>query len=280
MVVLIASRNVLVRVASSLKQQNHRTPKKALRTGAFFVSVLWLLAAQAAGAQCPFLPGGFHAEVVHIYDGDTLQLGQGQRVRLIGINAPEIGRDGRPDQPGAREAARWLEQRVKGQKVYLLPGAERKDRYGRLLAHLYWQGELISEQMVRQGLGFALAAGSGDRLADCLFQAEQEARADAKGVWRGAPSPAGRIDQAGFAVIQGQVTGITPARKGQYIDLDNHLALWLSDTLVARFKWLRQGMRVEARGWVIDRLERNGRVSPGQQRWLLRVSAEHHLIRY
>jgi len=248
--------------------------------GAFFVSVFWLFAAQAVWAQCPLLPGGFHAEVVHVYDGDTLQLRQGQRVRLIGIDTPEIGRDGRPDQPGAREAARWLEQRVKGQKVYLLPGKDPEDRYGRLLAHLYWQGELVSEQMVRQGLGFALAVGANTRLEGCLFRAEAAPRAAGMGVWQHAPRPAAEIESSGFAVTQGRVSRITSARTGQYIDLDDHLALLVSDTLAARLKWLRVGERVEARGWVIDRLQRSRKLSPGQQRWLIRISTEHHLSPY
>lgn len=281
MVVWIASRNVLVLVASNPDCRLRHKPEKALRTGAFFVSVLWLLlTAQAAWAQCPRLPGGFYAEVVHVYDGDTLQLKQGQRVRLIGIDTPEIGRDGNPDQPGAREAARWLEQRVKGQKVYLLPGAERKDRYGRLLAHLYWQGELISEQMVRQGLGFALAVGANTRLEACLFRAEAASRATGMGVWQHAPRPAAEIGSPGFAVIRGRISRITPTRAGHYIDLDDHLALLLPNTLAERFKGLRVGERVEARGWVVDRLRRSQRLSPGQQRWLIRISAERHLNSY
>ncbi|MDY6890283.1 MAG: thermonuclease family protein [Pseudomonadota bacterium] len=262
-------------VVSSLDRLSRRGSKKALHPGAFFVCLFWLLASAAVWAQCPLLPGGFHAEVAQVYDGDTVRLSSGERVRLIGIDTPEIGRDGRADQPGARAAGRWLEQRVQGQQVYLLPGVERRDRYGRLLAHLYWRDELVAEQMLRQGLGFALALGANTRLADCLFSAENAARGAAAGVWRDAPRAARALDKPGFAVVSGRISRITPTRSGRYLDLDDHLALFLPAALAER--QLRVGQRVEARGWVQDRLQRQSRLRRGQQRWLLRITTKRHL---
>ena len=264
-------------VASSLNRLRQRTSKKALQTGAFFVSAFWLLLSPAVWAQCPLLPGGFDAEVVHVYDGDTVRLKSGQRVRLIGIDTPEVGHDGRPDQPGARDASRWLERRVKGQQVYLLPGAERQDRYGRLLAHLYWRGELIAEKMLQQGLGFALAVGANTRLADCLFSAETPARVASEGVWQRAPRTAMEIDKPGFALVIGRISRITQARTGYYIDLDDHLALFLPEKLGVDHARMQVGDRIEARGWVQDRLQRQNRLSHGRQRWLLRITADRHL---
>jgi len=273
--VLTVSTSVSVRVASSLNRLHRRKSKKALQTSAFFVSALFSVS--FAHADCPWLPGGFEAEVVEVYDGDTVRLRDGQRVRLIGIDTPELGRNGAPDQPGARAAKRWLEQHVLEQRVYLLPGAEPRDRYNRTLAHLYRQDRLVSEQMVRRGLGFALAVGANTRLADCLFSAEGSSRARSLGVWQRAPRAAGAIEKPGFAIIRGHISRMTPTRSGLYLDVDDHLALFLPARLASGVEGLRMGTQVEARGWVQDRLERQSRLRPGQQRWLLRITAPQHL---
>lgn len=287
MAVLTASRNVSVLVVSSRKRLLSREHKRALITSAFFVSaflfstlVSFLFVAPAAQARCPQLPGGFSARVEHVYDGDTLRLSDGRKVRLIGVNTPELGRDGRPDEPYAQAAQGWLQQHADEQQVYLLPGVEPRDRYGRLLAHLYLSdGRLAAEELVRSGLGYALAVGRNGRLADCLFAAEREVRQSRGQLWQQSPIAAAKVDRAGFALIRGRVTRVTPTRRGLYLDLDDRLALFLSPALVAEMQaenW-RQGQLVEARGWVIDRLQRQRRLVAGQQRWLLKLAHKYHL---
>ncbi|GAA0793749.1 thermonuclease family protein [Marinobacterium sediminicola] len=254
---------------------------------AFFVSaravcllVFFLLFPALTQAACSQLPGGFSAHVDHVYDGDTLRLQDGRKVRLVGVNTPEMGRDGRADEPYAREARNWLKQRADRQRVYLLPGSESRDRYGRLLAHLYLpDGRLAAEWMVREGLGYALAMGSDERLADCLFEAEQEARQKSERLWQQSPVAAGDVSQSGFAVVRGRVTRITPTRRGLYIDLDQHLALFLSEDVVDEVGadlW-QTGQVLEARGWLVDRLQRQQNLAAGQQRWLLRVMHKYHI---
>ena len=81
--------------------------KKASRVGAFFVSAL--LAAELA-AQCP-APGATQAvRVTRVVDGDTLHLADGRKARLIGLNAPELGRRGQAAQPFAEQARARREQ--------------------------------------------------------------------------------------------------------------------------------------------------------------------------
>ncbi len=287
MAVLTASRSVSVLVASSHKRLLPREHKKALITSAFFVSAFFvsvlfssLFIVSPAQARCPQLPGVFSARVEHVYDGDTLRLSDGRKVRLIGVNTPELGRDGRPDEAYAQAARRWLQQHADEQRVYLLPGVESRDRYGRLLAHLYLSdGGLAAEGLVRSGLGFALAVGRNDRLADCLFAAESEARQQRARLWQQSPVAAAEIDRAGFALVRGRVTRVTPTRRGLYIDLDDHLALFLPRALAAELQgeqW-RKGQLLEARGWVIDRLQRQERLFSGQQRWLLKMAQKHHI---
>jgi len=255
--------------------------KKALIASAFFVSAFCV---PLAAAECPRLPGGFTAAVAHVYDGDTVRLSDGRKVRLIGVNTPELGRDGRADEPFAVQARQWLVRAVQGRRVYLLPGVESQDRYGRLLAHLYLpnenlsDGELAAEGLVRSGLGYALAVGANSRLADCLFAAEETARSARQRLWQQAPVEASAIASAGFAVVRGRITRVTPIARGTYIDLDRTVALFVPRSVMATAPehW-REGQIIVARGWVVDRLQRQSALRSGQLRWRLNITHPHHL---
>lgn len=219
------------------------------------------------------------ARVAQVQDGDTLKLTDGRRVRLIGVNTPELARAGRPDEPQAHAARAWLRAQLDARPVRLLPGREAHDRYGRLLAHLYLADQRLAAQaLIAQGLGYALAVGANDRLAPCLFAAEAEARRQRLGIWQQAPLAAAAIDRAGFAVVRGRVTGMTVLRRGRYVDLDRHLALWLpAGALAEAAAGWRPGQWVEARGWVVDRRQRPQSVPSGQPRWLLEVAHRYHV---
>lgn len=87
-------------------------------------------------------PGAETLTVTHVADGDTLTgldgAGQHVRVRLLGVDAPEVAHDGRPGECGATDARNSLERLVLHQRVTLAddPRADRIDRYGRRLAYV------------------------------------------------------------------------------------------------------------------------------------------------
>jgi endonuclease YncB( thermonuclease family) len=67
----------------------------------------------------------------HVVDGDTIELDDGTRVRLIGIDTPERG------ECGHVEATRHLDELIDGESLTLTPGAQQDtDRYGRLLRYV------------------------------------------------------------------------------------------------------------------------------------------------
>ncbi len=93
------------------------------------------------------------AVVVHVADGDTVTLDTGQRVRLLGIDAPEMEKEGQPADFLAHKAKRVLAELVQGKRVHLEYDRLRYDRYGRTLAYLILpDGTNLSLEMVRQGL--------------------------------------------------------------------------------------------------------------------------------
>ena len=81
-----------------------------------------------------------------VVDGDTVDLDNGERVRLVGIDAPEKGTC------GADEATTALSEMVLGQEVTLEPSDEDRDRYGRLLRYVVVNGEDAGGELLAQGL--------------------------------------------------------------------------------------------------------------------------------
>jgi micrococcal nuclease len=77
---------------------------------------------------------GVFGVVDFVPDGDTVVLESGEVVRMVGIDAPETGKDGRPDQYFAAESRDALKSLALGERVEVrFVGREPRDRHGRLL---------------------------------------------------------------------------------------------------------------------------------------------------
>lgn len=247
--------------------------KKASLAGAFFVSAIWLSGAQAF---CPAPAGLTSVAVQRVVDGDTLRLSDGRSVRMIGLNTPELGRQGRSDEPFAVAARKRLQALVdaSGGRVGLLPGKQAKDHYGRTLAHIYSaSGANLEAQMLADGLGFQVAVTPNVDLVACQQAAERSARKAGLGLWRQSPVlKAEQIQRSGFAVISGRVSKVQRNRGGIWIELQDALVLRVAPNLVGQFDNARlqalKGKQIEARGWIVDRSRRGG-LQSGQSRWLL-----------
>jgi endonuclease YncB( thermonuclease family) len=120
-----------------------------------------LLARSGGGRARAKRPRSSREQVERVIDGDTLVLAGGERVRLAGIDAPELregkpGRTGPFPEPGAVEAARALKSMVEGKLV----GVERSgtDDYGRTLAAVRLpDGTDAGAELVRRGLAASYA---------------------------------------------------------------------------------------------------------------------------
>jgi len=128
---------------------------KTLRVStARFLSLLLLLALVTCAFAAEW-PG--EATVQSVTDGDTivvkLRTAQTVHVRVVGIDTPELGRDGRKDQPGAVAAKNRLTELVKGRTVNLVYDAlsNREDRYGRQLCYVELDGRDIGLQLLVEG---------------------------------------------------------------------------------------------------------------------------------
>lgn len=102
----------------------------------------------------------FRAEpvgVARVVDGDTLVVernGVEEKVRLLGIDAPEVERNGSPGEACADEAAALM-RRLTGQaevEVVRDPSQPDQDRYGRTLAYVEADGHDVSAELLRSGV--------------------------------------------------------------------------------------------------------------------------------
>ena len=157
-----------------------------MRRGVWGVGLLVL--ALGCGAQPPICPGPVEGVVAHVIDGDTVVMESGEHVRYRGIDTPELGREGAPDECYAREARRANESLVGGRRVRLEYEDRCRDGYGRLLAHVWRDEVLVAERLLQEGDGRLDLFD--DRLhTERLAAAEREARIGGRGLWSACASP-------------------------------------------------------------------------------------------
>ncbi len=118
-----------------------------------------------------------HVHVSHIVDGDTCDLNTGERIRLIGIDTPERGR------LFYKEATQHLAELILDKDVILVKDVSEKDRYGRLLRHVYVGDQWINKKMIEDGYA-RLVTYPPDVLHVQEFQeVELQARVKKSGIW-------------------------------------------------------------------------------------------------
>jgi micrococcal nuclease len=135
------------------------------------------------------LPDCAWADVVAITDGDTIRVeldGAEERVRYIGIDAPEVKpQSGEPD-PLADEATEANAFLVEGERICLERDVSERDRFGRLLRYAWLEdGRMVNEALVAAGLAESVAFRPDVRHQDSILDpAEEEARIARRGIWR------------------------------------------------------------------------------------------------
>jgi micrococcal nuclease len=122
------------------------------------------------------------ARVTKHTDGDTLWLSGIGKVRLIGVDTPEVYGD---DECYGREASAFVERVVPlGSAVDYRLGIEERDRYGRALAYVYIDdGRLLNLLLVERGYAQVLTVPPNVDFATRFRMAARRARAARRGLW-------------------------------------------------------------------------------------------------
>ena len=122
-------------------------------------------------------PQIIQGEVVYVSDGDTLtlrdNLNQDHRIRLVGIDAPELA------QPYGQTSKQVLAQRVLQEQVVIKSYGT--DKYGRTLGRILLGAQDINAVMVERGAAWVYRGSSVDKT---LMGLESQARSEKRGLWK------------------------------------------------------------------------------------------------
>ena len=122
--------------------------------------------------------------VEKVFDGDTIQMSGGDKVRLLGINTPEVAGRNKDEEAGGAEAKAWLASRILGHKVRLETDAEERDHYHRRLAHAFMEdGTHLNLALVDEGLATVDIHPPNLKYLKALLAAERDAEKRKKGLW-------------------------------------------------------------------------------------------------
>ena len=144
---------------------------------------VFALAGCAAPATDPQEPGRRTTERVTKHtDGDTLWLSGIGKVRLIGMDTPEVY--GGVECFG-REASAFVERTVPlGTEVRYRLGVEERDRYGRALAYVWLRdGRFLNRLLVARGYATPLTVPPNVEYEDLFVRVARRAREAGRGLW-------------------------------------------------------------------------------------------------
>ena len=256
----------------------------ASRTCRRIVLILAAVIVAAAGARAENKPAsatncGLEAigtgNVRRVIDGRTVQLEAGQQIRLAAIEVPPLPLPGEtgPQAKTGLAAKTALERLVAGRIVTLKKLGPDADRYGRVVALVYLEGQerSVQQDMLEQGYARVAAEVGSPACATLLLAAEHTARAGGAGLWtdpyflvQQAEHPAKILAERGkFTLVEGKVLSVRESRGTIYV---NYGRRWSKDFTVTVLKRNERtflaagialkklaGRRIRVRGFIEER---------------------------
>jgi len=123
-------------------------------------------------------------QVQYVVDGDTIEIENEVRLRLIGIDTPERG------ECGFTEARVFLLRLVDSKHVRIEKDISESDRYDRLLRYVYLPADnpqaddvFVNEALVRAGHARIMSIAPDNRYRDLFATAQAEAKRAGRGIW-------------------------------------------------------------------------------------------------
>lgn len=143
-----------------------------------FVCLLFFPFQQASSA-------GTWYQVKWVIDGDTVVLANGQKVRYIGINAPELAHDGHKAEPYGDAAKLFNASLVDRKKIRLGFDRERNDQYERLLAYIFLKDDtFVNVEILSNGYAYLLYHRPNIKHNAVMLRSQRTAMSAKKGIWQ------------------------------------------------------------------------------------------------
>lgn len=153
---------------------------------ALICAALSLFGCSRREAPVPAANGG-EFRVVRVLDGDTIVIRDGAKtvkVRLIGVDTPEsVHQDEDKNTREGKIVSERMKHFLTNKRVTLEFDKERYDKYDRLLAYVYLDGEMVNKMLLTAGLARTLTIPPNTKRADEFAEIEQFARERRMGFW-------------------------------------------------------------------------------------------------
>ncbi len=129
-------------------------------------------------------PGGWppppeKGEVSSVYDGDTVTLESGDKIRLRWVNTPEL----KPKEAYGIEARELAKSLVLDEEVTLITNEDPRDGYGRIVAGIRLGDKDLSTELLEQGLAHLFIIPPDDTDLTAMVAAQSRAQAAKLGIW-------------------------------------------------------------------------------------------------
>jgi len=162
------------------------------KIGIFLLSALFCLILFFTSSADPQKPDHTNAtltsKVVEVYDGDTIRIANGMKVRYIGLDTPETHHPNKPVEYFGIKASKFNKELVGNNKVKLEFDVERKDKYERFLAYVYVQHDEewinVNAELLKEGYARLYTIPPNVKYSDYFLKLEKQARKNCKGSWR------------------------------------------------------------------------------------------------
>jgi len=129
--------------------------------------------------------------VTKVIDGDTIILENGQKVRYIGIDTPELHHPKKEVECFSQQAYEKNKELVLGKKVFLQKDISEKDKYNRLLRYVFLDKKMSTDEasfvnlyLVKNGFAYAATFPPDVKYANVFLTAQKEARQKNLGLWQ------------------------------------------------------------------------------------------------
>jgi micrococcal nuclease len=143
---------------------------------------LFLLLGYPFGSIALGAPSG--GTVVAVFDGDTILLDSGEKIRYLGIDAPEVAHEGTPADCYGNEAKAFNREMVLHKRVSLRYERVKTDSYGRFLAYVFLaEGRCVNAEMVLRGYALVFRSSEGFERFDEFLTHQRQAIRSNRGLW-------------------------------------------------------------------------------------------------
>lgn len=137
-------------------------------------------------------------QVLRVVDGDTIQLSNGEWVRYIGVDAPELRRKVgtrwvEDPQPGAVEAYELNRRLLEGKRVRLELDVEQRVRFHRLLAYVFVNDLFMNAELVEAGYTTVFTYPPNVRYHQLFLDLQKEARVENRDLWARGTNESGQL---------------------------------------------------------------------------------------